>query len=593
VPESWEQVKVMFSHEQHLPTLQNTIQSTIHDTIQKDKKAAENSKSTIFEQIVIMQISGHLIDLHQKSTYGATLLLVDGKIKSITPCQVSASAPYILPGFIDAHVHIESSMLVPSEFARLAVRHGTIATVSDPHEIANVLGEAGVHYMLENAATVPFKFFFGAPSCVPATSFETAGAVLDAEAVNRLLQRPDIWYLSEMMNYPGVIYDDPEVHAKIKYAQQAGKTIDGHAPGLRGPELSKYHSAGISTDHECFTLEEAREKAMLGMKILIREGSAAKNFDALHPLFNEFPGLLMFCSDDKHPDDLLLGHINLLVKRALALGYDFYDVLRAACLHPIQHYQLPVGQLRVGDSADFITIDHPDNFNVLSCIIAGNIVAEHGKTVFTTKEAGKPNQFLTYPITETDIRVKAETNRIRVIEAYEGQLITGEIEVVPSLEKGFVISDVERDILKIVVVNRYQKKPPAIAFIKGFGLKTGAFASTVAHDSHNIVAVGVDDGAIVQAIEVLMNAQGGICSVSTTGSASLPLAVAGLMSTASGEEVAAAYQAIDVQVKLQGSTLKAPFMTLSFMALLVIPQLKLSDLGLFDGGSFTFSKLFK
>lgn len=550
-------------------------------------------KSTILEKIVSMQITGHLIDLHRKSIYGATLTISHGHISNIEPVEVAADAPYIMPGFIDAHVHIESSMLVPSEFARLAVRHGTVATVSDPHEIANVLGEAGVLYMLENAKTVPFKFFFGAPSCVPATSFETAGAVLDAQAVYKLLQRPDIWYLSEMMNYPGVIFDNPEVIAKVNYAHTIGKPTDGHVPGVVGDDLKKYHAAGISTDHECFTLEEAREKAALGMKILIREGSAAKNFDALHPLFKEFPELLMFCSDDKHPDDLLLGHINALVKRALKLGYDLFEVLRAACLHPIQHYKIPVGQLRIGDPSDFILIDHPDKFNILKTYIQGHLVAEKGKTLFSTSPASEPNHFYSYKIKDTDLQVAAMGNEIRVIEAFEGQLITSERNMEASIAAGLVVADPSRDVLKIVVVNRYLQKTPAIAFIHGFGLKKGAFASTVAHDSHNIVAIGVDDASLVTAINTLMETQGGICSVSDAGISSLPLKVAGLMSTASGEAVAAAYQAIDAEVKKLGSTLKAPFMTLSFMALLVIPQLKLSDLGLFDGRTFTFTKLFK
>ncbi len=545
------------------------------------------------EEIVRMQITGHLIDLHRNATYGANLSMSNGFITDIQTAEIPSDAPYILPGFIDAHVHIESSLLVPSEFARLAVRHGTVATVSDPHEIANVLGEAGVLYMLDNAKTVPFKFFFGAPSCVPATAFETAGAIIDAETVNRLLQRPDIWYLSEMMNYPGVIYDDPEVMAKIYFAHAAGKPVDGHVPGVRGADLIKYQAAGISTDHECFSLDEARDKAALGMKILIREGSAAKNFDALHPLFLEYPELLMFCSDDKHPDDLLVGHIDQLVKRAIKLGYNQYDVLRAACLHPIQHYKLPVGQLRIGDPADFILIDHPDKFNIQSTYIQGKLVAENGKTLFSTKKAEEPNHFHPYRIHENDLQVAASGKNIRVIQAMEGQLITHELELDACLKAGKAIADPSRDLLKLVVVNRYQKKPPAIAFIQGFGLKHGAFASTVAHDSHNIVAVGTDEAALAAAIHTLMESQGGICCVGKEGISALPLSVAGLMSSGSGEEVAAAYQAIDAEVKKLGSTLKAPFMTLSFMALLVIPQLKLSDLGLFDGRTFTFTKLFK
>ncbi len=521
------------------------------------------------------------------------MVVESAKIVRIERAVVSADSPYLLPGFVDAHVHIESSMLVPSEFARLAVRHGTVATVSDPHEIANVLGVSGVDYMIANAQTVPFHFFFGAPSCVPATSFETSGAVIDAAETEILLANPHIWYLSEMMNYPGVLYHDEQVMAKISAARKHNKPIDGHAPGLRGEEARQYFAAGIGTDHECFTLEEAREKAVLGVKILIREGSAAKNFEALHPLFQEFPDLLMFCSDDKHPDDLVLGHINQLVRRALQLGYDRYDVLRAACIHPVEHYGLPVGTLKEGDPADFIVVDHPETLQVLSCWIKGECVARQGETLFNTRKATEPNNFYARQLTAEDIYVEAAGPLIRVIEALDGQLITRETEAEARIVSGNVVSDCTRDVLKMVVVNRYQKASPATAFIRGFGLKTGAIASTVAHDSHNIVAVGTTDKDILDAIHQLMAAKGGICFSSDTESGLLPLPVGGLMSTSAGEIVGADYQRIDAMVKRQGCSLHAPFMTLSFMALLVIPQLKLSDLGLFDGNSFMFTKLFK
>jgi adenine deaminase len=533
-----------------------------------------------------------LIDLHKRAIYGVELTLEDGKIARIQAAQVAENAPYVLPGFVDAHVHIESSMLLPTEFARIAVQHGTVATVSDPHEIANVVGIAGVEYMLENAALSPMKFFFGAPSCVPATAFETAGAQINAQGIIKLLARNDIWYLSEMMNYPAVVARDPLVMDKIQAAKAANKPIDGHAPALSGQALQQYVAAGISTDHECFTLEEALEKAALNMKILVREGSAAKNFDALHPLLGICPEKLMFCSDDKHPDDLLQGHINLLVKRALALGYDLFDVLYAACVHPVVHYNLPVGLLREGDAADFIIIDNLQNFTIQQCWIAGQQVYKNGQLNFNTQPFKTINHFNAYPIKPTDFQVMADGNQMQVIEAIDGQLITSSFstQCIAGQEQK---ADIRADILKIAVINRYHKSPVSTAFIRGFGLKNGALASTVAHDSHNIVVVGTNDTAMAAAANKLMALSGGICFVDEHQDYSLALPVAGLMSTDSAEEVATAYTAINQQVKANGCTLTAPFMTLSFMALLVIPALKISDKGLFDGEKFAFTPLFK
>lgn len=534
----------------------------------------------------------HLIDLHKRSIYGVELTIEAGKIAQIQPADVPENAPYALPGFVDAHVHIESSMLLPTEFARIAIQHGTVATVSDPHEIANVVGIKGVEYMLENAALSPMKFFFGAPSCVPATSFETAGASIEADDLETLLARDDIWYLSEMMNYPAVVANDPLVMEKIQMAKRYNKPIDGHAPALHGLALEKYIAAGISTDHECFKLDEALEKVALGMKILIREGSAAKNFDALHPLFKHCPEKLMFCSDDKHPDDLLNGHINSLVKRALNLGYDFFDVLFAACIHPVMHYKLNVGLLREGDEADFILIDHPDSFNIVASWIGGNKLYEKGKLFFETSPFKTINHFNAYKLEPTDFSVMASGNQMQVIEAIDGQLITSSFTTScePGKEQN---ADVKADILKIAVVNRYQKNKVSTAFIRGFGLKNGAIASTVAHDSHNIVVVGTNDQDMSAAANTLMEHQGGICYVNDQQIHSLGLPVGGLMSTASAEKVAAAYTSLNQVVKAHGCTLTAPFMTLSFMALLVIPALKISDKGLFDGEKFEFTPLFK
>lgn len=532
------------------------------------------------------RISGQLIDLHQRRIYPASVSFSDGRIVAIDELD-EAPQQYILPGFVDAHVHIESSMLSPARFAQMAAVQGTIATVSDPHEIANVCGTAGVDWMVENARGVPFKCFFGAPSCVPATAFETAGATLDSTDVDALLRRPDIWYLSEMMNYPGVLQGDAQVMAKITAAKKAGKPVDGHAPGLRGTEAGRYASAGISTDHECTTTDEALDKVAAGMHILIREGSAAKNFEALHPLLRLHPEKVMFCSDDKHPDELAEGHINTLVKRALAKGYELFDVLRAACLNPVTHYGLPVGTLRVGEPADFIVVPDLTSWRPSQTWINGTLVAENDRCLFKATPAAPINHFRAEPRQASDFDLALpRSGTLRVIVAHEGQLLTSSEET--SLEKlrGPLAGN---DILKLVVINRYEAKAaPALAFIKGFGLKRGAIASSVAHDCHNLIAVGADDESICAALNAVIAARGGIAVADGTNADCLPLPIAGLMCDEDGWESGRRYVALTQQVKAFGSPLHAPFMTLSFMALLVIPSLKLSDKGLFDGERFCF-----
>lgn len=536
-------------------------------------------------------ISGNFVDVHQQQIYPATITVENGRIAAVIPAQDPGltTQDYILPGFIDSHVHIESSMLVPSEFARLAVAHGTVATISDPHEIANVCGMAGVEFMIENGRTVPFKFNFGAPSCVPATSFETAGAVLDSADVEKLLQREDIKYLSEMMNFPGVLYKDEEVMKKITSAHKLGKPVDGHAPGLRGEKAKQYIEAGIYTDHECFTAEEALEKLQYGMKIIIREGSAAKNFEALIGLLNDWPDQMMFCSDDKHPDSLLLGHINQLCARAVAKGIDIFKILKAACVNPVLHYKLDVGLLREGDPADFIAVKDLQGFEVMRTYINGDLIAENGKSKIEAGKSKIVNNFSCTKKTPADFEVPltSHVSPLTVIEALDGQLITNKLSFEPIVLDGKILSDTERDILKIVVVNRYSEAPVAKAFIKNFGLKQGALASSVAHDSHNIVAAGVDDESICRAVNLVIEKRGGISAVSDKKEMVLGLPVAGLMSNEDGYKIAADYTAIDKMTKEElGSTLSSPFMTLSFMALLVIPHLKLSDKGLFDGDRF-------
>jgi adenine deaminase len=535
----------------------------------------------------------NLIDVHQKRIYPAVITIEGSRIVSIEETTQPCSN-FILPGLIDAHVHIESSMLIPSEFARLAVKHGTVATVSDPHEIANVCGIEGVEYMLKNAAKVPFKFHFGAPSCVPATSFETAGATIDSKGVEQLLQRDDIYYLSEMMNYPGVLYNDAEVMKKIAIAHLYKKPVDGHSPGLRGEQAQAYIKAGISTDHECVTKEEALDKLQFGMKILIREGSAAKNFDALIDLLKDHADNMMFCCDDKHPDELELHHINNHVKRALDLGIDLFDILQAACVNPVDHYKLNVGLLRKGDAADFIVIDSVEEFIILKTVIDGEIVFQDNKVFIDSIEESCINNFscALKHSTDFEIRIDGIPEHINVIEALDGQLITKTIQCIPTIQDNCIVSNIAEDVLKIVVVNRYQQAPIAKVFIRNVGLKHGAIASTVAHDSHNVICVGVDDESMCQAVNALILTQGGIVVQSIDQQFVMPLPVAGLMSNDKAEHVAAKYAELDFQAKKLGSTLKAPFMTLSFMALLVIPQLKLSDKGLFDGEKFQFVDLY-
>jgi len=534
-----------------------------------------------------MRLKANYIDIKARDIYPVEVVVAGGKIKSITKIYEECSS-YILPGFIDAHIHIESSMLPPSEFARLAVVYGSVATISDPHEIANVMGMRGVEYMIESAKDVDFHFYFGASPCVPATPFETSGATLDVEEIERLLHRDDILYLSEVMNFPAILNGDKDMLEKVAIAKRVGKVIDGHAPALRGDDLQRYIDAGITTDHEAFSYEEGLEKIQRGMKILIREGSAAKNFDALAPLIDQHYKDLMFCSDDRHPNDLKRGHINDLVKRALSRGDDLFKVLQVASINPIEHYGLDVGMLRVGDSADFIEVDDLENFGIIRTIIGGNVVAQEQRSLIESVEIESINNFQATPKSAEDFVVD-ECESVEVIEAIDHQLITHESKAHLENQDLHTSVDIEHDILKIAVINRYEDTPPSIAHVSGFGLREGAIASSVAHDSHNIIVVGCDDDSIAKAVNIIIEHRGGISAVSRDQEWVVPLDIAGLMSSADGFEVADRYEQIDRVTKdILGSTLSAPFMTLSFMALLVIPDLKLSDKGLFDGREFHF-----
>ncbi len=540
---------------------------------------------------MVEKIEGNIVDVLNEKIYPAEIKIAEGKIISISGTSKHYNR-YIMPGFVDSHIHIESSMLTPARFACLAVKHGTVGVVSDPHEIANVAGTDGIDFMIRNSETVPLKFFFGAPSCVPATNFETSGAILNSLNVADLLKRRDIWFLSEVMNFPGVLNEDPEVLKKIRVSRKLNKPVDGHAPGLRGEQLKKYINAGISTDHECLTYEEAVEKITAGMIIQVREGSAARGFDLFSGLFDEFPGSVMICSDDMHPDDLLKGHINKLVSRGVKRGINLFRLLRAAIVNPVVHYGLPVGLLRVGDPADMIAVNNLEDFIVSDSWINGERVYSEGIVNFSASDVNVNFSFRKKHIDFDDLKVMARGENIKVIKAFDGQLFTGSDIKKANLDEGIVVADPQRDICKIVVVNRYSDIPPAAAFVSGFGLKKGAIAGSVSHDSHNVIAVGTLDEEIAAAVNRVIDMQGGLVALADGQSETLSLEVGGLMTNSDGADVSEKYRTVECFAKQLGSSLKSPFMTLSFMALLVIPELKISDKGLFDVSEFNYTDLF-
>jgi adenine deaminase len=539
------------------------------------------------------KITGKLVDLFSRKIFNAELFIENGRISNIKKVNTEFEN-FIVPGLVDSHVHIESSMLIPYQFAKLAVQNGTVAIVADPHEIANVLGKKGVEFMINNSKETPLKTFFGIPSCVPATLFETSGAVLDHNDIDELLTKQEVKILGEMMNFPGVINEDETVIKKLNVAKKHNAQIDGHIPGISGDNLKKYIDSGISTDHECFTIEEASEKIKLGMKILIREGSAAKNFDELYPLISKHNKMVMLCTDDSHPDDLInYGHINKIIKKGIKYGLDIFDLLSAACINPVEHYNLPVGLLRVNDPADFIIVDDINNFNILETYIDGEIVYSNNRVFFNNSSSKPVNNFNANKISVEDLKVKPKSNKIKVIEIIDKELITNSFIIKPKVVSNNIISDIEKDILKIVVYNRYQKNSkPSIGFIHGIGLKSGAIATTVAHDSHNIIATGCSDEEIAAAINEIVEKQGGLTFVHGKDYYTLELEYAGLMTNKDPMIVADLYEKMNKVIKQNGLKLTAPYMTISFMALLVIPHLKIGDKGLFDVDRFEFTQLF-
>ena len=536
-----------------------------------------------------------MVDWERGGFVWSEITITDGVISAVesntgtfTTDAKALQGGFILPGLVDAHVHIESSMMPPSRFAELAVKYGTVGTVSDPHEIANVLGDEGIDFMLEDGLKVPLKFHFTYPSCVPATNFETSGAVLGPSQVEQGLRHGRFIALGEMMNFPGVVNGDREVMAKLRAAQELGLPVDGHAPALTGDALKSYIKAGISTDHECASLQEAEEKISLGMRILIREGSAARNLDALAPLLEKYPEMVMLCCDDLHPDDLCEGHIDDIIRKGMSRGVPLINLLRAATVNPHHHYRLTTGILRPGDPADFILVGTIDPFSVDETWINGQCVAKKGKTLFEVAPGQPLNIFNAIEISSDDFHIRGESGSFRVITAYDGELLTGQEDAWLHEANGLIQADPERDLLKIAVVNRYRSTPPVNGFIRGFGIRRGALASSVAHDSHNIIVVGSNDDDMAGAVNLLVKSRGGISVFNNGEGEVLSMPLAGLMSPAPGEETAHEYRRLSMRARELGSLLSAPFMTLSFMALLVIPALKIGDRGLFDGNQFKF-----
>ena len=543
-----------------------------------------------------MNIKGHIVDVVRREIYDGELVVEGERIVEVRRCELGDGVwSYLLPGFIDSHVHIESSMMVPRKFARIAAIHGTTGVIADPHEIGNVLGVEGVDYMIRSGREAQLNFCFGAPSCVPAVGgdIETSGAVIGADDIEKLMERDDIGYLAEMMNYPGVLSGDKEVLRKIEAARRNGKPVDGHAPGLTGRQRDMYTATGISTDHECSTIEEGRSCINAGMKVIIREGSAAKDYERLSPLIGESPNMVMLCTDDCHPDDFVRGHINSIVKRAIADGYDLWDILQVACVNPQKHYNQHWGLLQAGDPATYIMVDSLNqHFRVESTVIRGQEVFNYNASL-PSEISPKgdedvytqfPNRFMAKPITAADISIDIKSgDTVHVILASDGSLLTQHEKI---LLTGNPLTDMRypwNEVQKIVVYNRYEPDAkPVVGLIRGFGIKCGAIAGSVAHDCHNIVAVGSNDEYLVRAINRVIEMKGGQVVVGPDEMLDIPLPIAGLMAPMSGHEIAFRTLLLHEMVRTIGCPMKSPFITMAFMCLPVIPEIKITDKHLMD-----------
>ncbi len=536
-------------------------------------------------------IKGNYVDIFKEEIYPVEIIIKNSVVSEIVKLDYEVDF-FILPGFVDSHVHIESSMLIPSEFAKIAIKHGVVGVVADPHEIANVAGTEGIEFMVNNGNSVAFNFFFGAPSCVPATEFESSGARIDSDAIDKLLKKDDIFFLSEVMNYPGVINREDEIMKKIEISHRNNKPVDGHSPGLRGADLKRYVNSGITTDHECLNLDEALEKISAGMKIQVREGSAAKSFDVFYELIDKFPHSIMLCTDDIHPDDLENGYINRLVSLGIKKGLNLFNLLRAACVNPILHYNLPLGMLRKGDNADMIVVKDLQEFSVHQTYVKGNLVYDNGEIRLKSQKQTFTSLFRDQNIFPDELVVNVDEGNIRSIKVFDKELFTSSEIVVPKVKDGKVICDIDNDLVKIVVVNRYENIKPVVGFVKGFGINRGSIAGSIAHDSHNIIGIGVDDNDIALAINAVIEMRGGLVVSSSDEMLKMPLEIGGLMTSRNGSQVAKEYSELNQLAKTLGCSLTAPFMSLSFLSLLVIPELKIGDKGLFDVNSFSFTSLF-
>lgn len=532
-------------------------------------------------------IEGNIVDVLTGEIFPGRIGHEGGVITSVerTPGPFRS---FLVPGFIDCHVHIDSSLLCPSRFAEAAVPHGTTAVVTDPHEIANVLGVPGIAWMREDAACAPFRVFFTAPSCVPATPFETSGATLGPAEVEKLLAEDDVVALGEVMNYHGAIARDPDVMAKIRAARVSGKPIDGHGPLLAGNALREYLSLGISTDHECTGAAEAFEKHDLGMRILVRDGSAAKNLAALAPFARMHEFLLV--TDDILASDLLAGHLDTRLATAVSLGVEPLHALRAATIRPAEHYRLPLGAMAKGRKADAVRVADLSSFAVEEVYIGGTLVAAGGAAAFAPRPVPMPGAIRIAPKGADDFALPASgrSAKVRVIRVIPDEIVTGSETADLRVEHGRVVPDAGRDVLLISVVNRYREAPVASGFVSGFGLKTGAIASSVAHDSHNIIAVGTNPGDMAAAVGAIVRESGGLAACGGGSATVLPLPLAGLMSGDPPRDVHERLERLHAAACGMGCVLPRPFMTLSFLSLLVIPRLKIGDRGLFDADAFRF-----
>ncbi len=528
-----------------------------------------------------MIIKGNILNIYTDEIYPGEIEIEKGVIQSIREVS-SFFNEIIVPGFIDSHIHIESSKLTPSRFAEIALKHGTTSVVADPHEIANVMGLEGIEYMLNDARNSPLKFNFAAPSCVPTTEYETAGATIDSNVIDDLLRKDEFVSLGEVMDYNGVIEGKEDLIAKIESAKKHKKPIDGHAPLVTGEDLQKYVKYGIDTDHECTSKREAAEKRRMGVKIMIREGSESHMLEELLHSDADF-----IVSDDICAEDLIDGHIDKLLRKAVSLGMDAFEALKLVTINPAKHYNLNVGSITPGKQADLVFIDNLEDFNVKRVIVDGNTIYKKQKLLYRANPMPVKTTLKITPKTAEDFDVKAQDENhksatVNVINVEDNTIISSHDTAKLSIDRNTVIPSVFEDILKISVIERYGGNTIANGFVHGFNIKNGAIASSVSHDSHNIIAVGTNSQYIAEATNKIIENKGGLVAMSNKEMIDLPLPIAGLMSDKSANVVSKVSSSLNELVSSMGCTLSSPYTTLSFLALPVVPSIKITNKGLFD-----------